>query len=625
MRIALIGAGPRNLAILGRLLFTIDPKIEVVIDLFDPSTIGGRVWDPFLKNNHTFLMNTYANQVTLFDDYELLDHEVPIARPNLLTWAQTVAFDYLSDHPEYPSAYRDEVLSLISANTFSSRGLFGVYAAWYFEELQAACPKNVSIAFHQKEVVDLHKGTRRFKLKTADGRTARYDRVVLAPGHIDNQLNEKQSDLMDFAKNKGLVYFPASHPAENDFTKIKGDDSVLIEGLGLSFFDVLLSLTAGKGGTFITNRDGSLTYRPSGREPKIVAGSFNGLPPRSKGVNQKEASQLYQPRFFTLPHLKEVALENDRTLPFDTFMTILKQELTYKFLFNQIQQTDLPFDSSKTNIIHFIQNPKHWPLLNKVFDLNIETDINWDDKIFPALKWTHENYRQNLENHLENDIISAQLGNDWSPLTGSYDLLRDLRDIVRTLYNDGYFTDDGYAKMLTAFRYFDNQLSAGPPIIRMRQLLALIQAGIITIAGPGYKTGHNDQRFTATDNFGDHYEGTCLIEARLSTIDFRIAKSPLIRSLAKQGLIQSNNEIPNGHSSSLLAHTIKINPKNFMAIDKRNQNVFGLFISGIPLEGERWFNTVIPRPYVNTLIFKESKELVAALLTKHPHLHELFK
>ncbi|MCO0832137.1 FAD/NAD(P)-binding protein [Fructobacillus sp. W13] len=616
MKIALIGAGPRNLAILGRLLFLVDTTKQVDIDMYDPSPIGGRVWNPYLKNNHTFLMNTAPNQVTLFDDFEIQDHEVETERPNLLSWAQTKAFDYLKDHPEFPSIYQDEVLSLVSANEFSSRGLFGVYAAWYFELLQSISSPNISVNFHQQMVTEMNRGKHNFLLTTDDGEEHRYDRVVLAPGHIDNEPNDKQQDLLAFANSKQLQYFPASHPAENDFDAINADDQVLIEGLGLSFFDVLLSLTASKGGAFITENDGSLTYRPSGKEPRIVAGSFNGLPPRAKGVNQKEASQLYQPRFFTLDKLKEKASFNKGHLPFDVFMDTLKKELTYKSLYNQILQADFPIGDLRSKLATFIENPDNWPLINEKFDLNFDVDIDWDSKVFPALRQTEAStYKDFLIQHIKSDIKSAELGNDWSPLTGAYDILRDLRDIVRTLYNEGYFTDDDYQKMLSDFKHFDNQLSAGPPLIRMRQLLALLEAGVIQIAGPGFKTGHDDNAFVATDSLGQRFKGSVLIEARLSTIDFRIAKSPLIKSLISNNLISSNDRVQKDDGSSLLGHTIKVDLNSLTVLDNDDEPVNGFFVSGIPLEGSRWFNTVIPRPYVHTLLFQESKMLVSALLS----------
>ncbi|MBS9336871.1 FAD/NAD(P)-binding protein [Fructobacillus parabroussonetiae] len=624
MKIALIGAGPRNLAILGRLLFTVNTKATYEIDLFDPSPIGGRVWDPYLKNNHAYLMNSFANQVTLFDDYQLLDHEVPIARPSLLTWAQTVAFDYLDDHPEYPKAYRDEVLTLISSNTFASRGLFGVYAAWYFGELQSACPKNITIRFHQTEITDMKKGPRRFSLTGRYGFEGKYDRVVLAPGHLDNRLNEKQRALADFAKKHHYAYYPASHPAENDFSKISEKDTVLIEGLGLSFFDVLLSLTGGKGGSFVTNNDGSLSYRPSGHEPAIVAGAFNGLPPRTKGANQKEASQVYQPHFFTLDRLKAEANDNLGKIPYDVFMRILKEELTYKYLYNQVQQLALPSNVSKAEIMHFLLDPSNWSTINQKYHLQLDTDLDWDELVFPAFSWqTDEEFNKNIKKHIHDDILSAQLGNDWSPLTGAYYLLRDMRDTIRTLYNENYFYTSGYEQMLTTFRAFDNQLSAGPPLVRMQQLYALMEAGIVHIAGPDFKTGFGHGKFVATDRYKEHFEGNVLIEARLSEIDFTIARSPLIRSLAKQGLIRSNDRLHKADGTPLLPNTIKVDLDTLTVLDNHNDPVNGFFVSGIPLEGERWFNTEIPRPYVNTLIFEESKRLVNALLARHPHIHRL--
>lgn len=47
MKIALIGAGPRNLAVLDRLIQKTPINQSLTVDLFDPYPVGGRVWNPF--------------------------------------------------------------------------------------------------------------------------------------------------------------------------------------------------------------------------------------------------------------------------------------------------------------------------------------------------------------------------------------------------------------------------------------------------------------------------------------------------------------------------------------------------------------------------------------------------
>ncbi|CAK1221522.1 FAD/NAD(P)-binding protein [Fructobacillus cardui] len=617
MQIALIGAGPRNLAILDRLIQKADSNQALTINIFDPYPVGGRVWNPFFENNQTYLMNTNPNQVTLFNDYDIGQRRGDDLTPNLLTWAQSYALAFLKQHHEYPMAYREEVLSLTSMTAYASRGLMGVYAAWFFEEILKNCPSNLSVRFHQVAVKSLLEANPGFNITTTDYNHFFADKVVLALGHLDAELSEKKKDLEKFAKEKGFHYYPASHPAENDFSNLNENDTVLVQGLGLSFFDDLLSLTAGKGGSFLTKKDGSLVYHPSGHEPHLIIGSGSGLPPRAHGLNQKGANELYQPRFFTLERMQRIAKDCGGHLPYNTFRHVLDQEMTYKYLTNQVNLLDKLSDTEKEEILDFLENPKNWQHVNEKFHLKLDVHISWEKEATPSRDVTSLSaFRNFFVQHLKEDIDSAALGNDKSPLTGAYDILRDVRGTVRTLYNDRLFDEDDYQKLLTDFKLFDSQLSVGPPLIRIRQLLALIKAKQVTIAGPNFSVDHDQQFFTATDRFDEHYQGTALIEARLGRPDFRTAKSPLLKSLRQHGLIVGDNRIINQDGTAPLANTIKVNLKTFTVYNKENQLIPNLFVTGVPLEGQSWFTTVIPRPHVQTIAFTEAATVVHQILNQ---------
>jgi uncharacterized NAD(P)/FAD-binding protein YdhS len=106
-----------------------------------------------------------------------------------------------------------------------------------------------------------------------------YAEVLLTLGqpfvHPDDQLAEWQSHAA--ATEADLVpAYPARHFAEAA-TQWNGK-SVAIRGLGLSTFDVLRGLTVAQGGVFEGAR-----YRPSGGEPaRILPFSLNGQPPYPK-------------------------------------------------------------------------------------------------------------------------------------------------------------------------------------------------------------------------------------------------------------------------------------------------------------------------------------------------------
>lgn len=67
MKIAIIGAGPRGIAVTDRLIAKANQEnINIDITLFDPYSISGRVWDPAIKLNHSLIMNTIVDQISFF-------------------------------------------------------------------------------------------------------------------------------------------------------------------------------------------------------------------------------------------------------------------------------------------------------------------------------------------------------------------------------------------------------------------------------------------------------------------------------------------------------------------------------------------------------------------------------
>ena len=68
-----------------------------------------------------------------------------------------------------------------------------------------------------------------------------------------------------------------------DWGRLPPGRTVLVRGMGLNFFDLMVQVTEGRGGRFVPATDGEpLTYLPSGKEPRLVAGSRRGTPYRAK-------------------------------------------------------------------------------------------------------------------------------------------------------------------------------------------------------------------------------------------------------------------------------------------------------------------------------------------------------
>ncbi|MDN5967861.1 MAG: FAD/NAD(P)-binding protein, partial [Lacticaseibacillus paracasei] len=258
MHITLIGAGPRGLLILERLLSWQQnrfPKRQLTIVLTDPYPIGGRVWK--IDQDPNLIMNTAASQITLFTDQTVTDVGPFLTGPDLSTWALTTASGYLDAHPEFNNrAILLRQAAALGPNNYASRALYGVYQHWFFDMLVARAGNN-SITFKQQTVVSLAKNAANFTI-TTDQESWHTDQVVMALGNLKNSLTRDQKALDDYAHAHDLFYLAPGFPEEGDLSTIEPQAPVIIRGLGLSFFDLMSRLTEGRGGRFQKTADGLL-------------------------------------------------------------------------------------------------------------------------------------------------------------------------------------------------------------------------------------------------------------------------------------------------------------------------------------------------------------------------------
>ena len=86
---------------------------------------------------------------------------------------------------------------------------------------------------------------------------------------------------------------------------------------------------------------------------------------------------------------------------------------------------------------------------------------------------------------VDSDVREARRGNVDSPVKAGLDILRSLRWIIRELTDFGGLTPKSHQEGLVDW-YAPRSafLAAGPPLVRLRELRALIDAGILRIIGP---------------------------------------------------------------------------------------------------------------------------------------------
>ncbi|HKN57047.1 MAG TPA: FAD/NAD(P)-binding protein, partial [Amycolatopsis sp.] len=479
MRVCVVGAGPRGLSVVERLSANAGERGRgLVVHLVDPHVgTGGRVWST--EQPPSMLMNTVASQVSMFTD-ESVECEGPVARgPSLYEWARMLPLLEAFDH--YPQPVLAEAREL-GPNSYPTRAFCGHYYNWVLRKLIGTAPPGVRIRTHARSAVavdDEPGGTQIVAL--SDGtRLAELDAVVLALGHVDMPLEEQERQLAGFAATHGLHYQPPANPAEVDLSAIEPGENVVLRGMGLCFFDYLALLTVDRGGRF-ERVHGGLVYRPSGREPMIHAGSRRGMPYQARGENEKGVSGRHEPRFLTRQAIARLRGHAPRVrFDADVWPLIAAEvELVY--------YTTLLRDRPGAAEAFAARYPAERSALLDEFEVRQAQRWDWDRIAAPCagrLFASPAEFHATLRENLRDDVRRARRGNVSDPVKAALDVLRDLRNEVRLVVDHSGVSGSSYRdELLAGYTPLNAYLSIGPPASRIEEMIALLDAGVLTVVG----------------------------------------------------------------------------------------------------------------------------------------------
>ena len=610
MHITLIGAGPRGLMLLGRLISwqrTRYPQRQLTVFLVDPYPIGGRVWK--IDQDPNLIMNTAAAQITLFTDQTVTGVGPFIAGPDLSTWALTLAADYLDAHPEINNrSILMRQAANLGPNSYASRALYGVYQQWFFDLQKYQAGTNI-ITYKQQTVNRLDKKAAGFTV-TTDQESWQTDQVVMALGNLKNSLTRDQKALHDYAQTHQLFYLEPGFPEEGDLSGIEAQSPVIIRGLGLSFFDLMSRLTEGRGGQFQKAPDGLLVYHPSGREPHIFAGSRRGFPYRAKGRNQKGPGEEWQPHFLTPQQID--AWQTHGEVSGQTFWEALKHEaelIYYRLLLPQRypEIDEAAFERD------FIADPV---ATLGALPIAAKDRLDWDALADPTKAHpSGQPYQDFMRHYLRQDAQEAMRGTKTGPLTSALEVLRDMRDPIRQLVERNLLSQDQYLDFfLRWFNSLNDFLSIGPPALRIDQLQALIGAGIVTILPPGMQIKGIDGQFLLKTPSDPKFslQAKTLLEARVPAVNAPTAQNPLVQQLLHDGYAHTY-ELQLNADKRFQSGAIAIDRQTQQLLDQKERPQAGLFFWGVPTEGVHWLTTASPRPLVNDVSLKTAEQIVKVI------------
>lgn len=679
LRVAVVGVGPRGLSIVERLVARLiaaggrsiaealpsqstarlpavpvasgSGEPRVTLQLIDMVEVGaGRIWRT--DQPDWFLMNTMAGEISAFSGPPDGGPDRPGAGPSFAQWWD--AIDPGVDH----------------AAVYAPRALYGRYLRHLLDTVEAALPAWVRLDRITGRVRDLRRDTDGCHLSLDDGTRITVDRAVLTTGHPRPELVGEQRRLAMFATGRpGLTYIRGDSAADMPLGAVAPGSRVGVLGLGLSFYDVMAALTIGRGGRFIdadpdrlsaprgapgggagTDLPG-LVYRPSGREPLLLVGCRSGMPQRARGRNQKAADYSHIPVLFTPTGIRN--RYGDGPLDFRTHILpwlLAETRLVYYLTALRRRGRGDEMSAFVAQVVRAASQPPAEPAavatgragpvgqtpgvgapgapdvaaLARSWGLDDLPELDFDTLALPFAGRTFASpaaFDAVLTEELAHDLRLAEEGNVDSPTKAALDLLRSLRWIIRELADFGGLTPGSHRHDLVDwYSARSSFLAAGPPRIRLRQLLALRECGLVRIVGP-------ETRFTADPESGlftvespvvagsrAHVE--TLVDARIPSPDLSRDQAELTRNLRARGVL---TEYVNGvGAEAFRTGGVAVTRSPFHPIGADGEPDASLHVIGIPSEHTRWFMQVVatgPRAWSDFMA--NADEIAAALLRPH--------
>jgi PAS domain-containing protein len=634
MEVCLVGAGPRGLSVLERLCAQErkSPRWDhVVVHVVEPGPPGpGRVWRP--SQSRHLLMNTVASQVTVYTDASV-SIEGPLEEgPSLYQWAKALGPSALT--PGRGVAYDDETFAEardLGPDTYPTRALYGQYLAWVFQQVTANTAPHTTVRLHAQRAVALEDGDAALggagaqTVLLEDGtRLTGLSAVVLAQGHLPVALTAVEQELAGFAARHGLTYIAPANPADVDLSGVAPGESVLLRGLGLNFFDYMALFTHARGGVF-DRVGGRLVYRPSGREPRLYAGSRRGTPYQARGENEKGASGRYLPRRLTAEHI--AALRGPARGPIrfstDLWPLIAKevQSVYYEALL-ATRENPARVAAFTARYLRTEPGPQEDRLLEAA---GIGAAERWDweliarpygGRVFADLAA----FRAWLRDHLDEDVRQARRGNVSGPLKAALDVLRDLRNELRLAVDHSGLDADSHRDELDRwYTPLNAYLSIGPPASRIEEMAALMDAGVLEVLGPGTRAGTDADDpdgpcFTGTSDIpGVRVRATTLIESRLPEIDLRRTADPLMGHLLRTGQCRPHR-VPGSGGESYETGGLAVSERPYHLLDAQGVPHPRRFAYGVPTESVHWVTAAGIRPGVGSVTLEDSDTIAGAVL-----------
>lgn len=564
--IAIIGAGPKGFYGLQNLINELKQEEFGEIDIHwfnsDKNFGNGSLFD--IKQPEYLIANFAIGNIDLWKTTLRKEGQYP----NLTAW--------LKKKVENP----DEV----KQSDFASRALVGLYFQSGLATILTSLPPSINLHLIRAKVTDIVPNQECNKYRMVlNGEhiqnSPQYDHVLVATGH-----SEKPATNEALAKF-GLVslnakYISNTYPVERQLSSIDHLHKVGVRGMGLTFVDVALALTEGRGGRFIIERN-KLIYKPSGKEPLcIYPFSLSGIPlcPSPPKTASKYPFIVNQQFVDVLQSKKSKGTVD---FEIDVLPSIEKEiELAYYSSWARRMGVDTWAEEE----VHDIKSLNTLKSQLKKLEPEIPS-FSLDSFLDPFSETKGSNatyYQKKVIDFMKRGLEELPYGTEKSPLLATMDVWSNIMPYICQLYQFGGFTSASQQKFDEYYYPRFSKFAYGTPPIQIEKILSLCKAGILFFR-LGRETEVSIRLLTGKyrlTSYQTHYfkEVDVLIEARIPKVDFHSNPSLLYQNLLKRKL---GNLFKN---KSYVTGGMAVNESGNL-ISRKGEPTSKIFLIGNPTEG----------------------------------------
>ena len=673
--IALIGAGPRGASLVERIgaqLRHDGAGAALDLHVIDDAEVGaGRVWRT--DQTRELCMNTLADAVTLFTEPSSTIAGPVVPGPTLYEWCllagagalpgddprlaavppeRAAAFADAPVRPGFAEDFRDE-LAALRPESHPSRALYGEYIRWCFARACAALPPGVRVVTHRARAVAVTREGGRERVALSDGGGLDADAVVAATGWLERAPTPGERRLADaLARRPELRWVRPGSPVEQDLDGVPAGEDVIVRGLGMGFFDTMALLTVSRGGRFEPDAGapGGLRYRPSGREPILHATSRRGVPFRAKSLYRSLPPRAEQ-RFLRAVDWSAVP----RPIDFDRAVwprIVADAALDHVATLHRVRPAAVAAPLAEVRLeieaaLDALLDPAVQRSLEQLADQGDEQFSDgagargWletvaarvDAAVAPLVPDPADRldllgemdpagggfpdpaaYDAWVRDRVAEDLADAELGRDSARKAGLWSIA-SARGLVSRIGTAGGFDAESRASGFALLFAVGGMAGSGPPAFRVRQLLALVDAGLVRFIGPEATVEVREDGFFARSPrvAGSGVAARALIDAWMHAHDVGETADPLVASLRSAGRARPFRVAARAGGSEATGG-IDIDPATGRLVGAGGALDPAVHVAGIPVD-ETLHDTVIsPMPGTDPTMLRETDRVARSAL-----------